>query len=128
MALKPETKEQIVLFDWIRCHKDIEPYAFSIPNDGKRSKLMGWIMKKMGMKPGVSDIFIGIPINNIGKQWHGMFLELKATDSYGVFRKPTIHQIKFQTNMRHRNYHCVIANGAQDGIEKIKEYLSIAEH
>ncbi len=128
MALKSETKEQIALFDWIRLRKDIEPYAFYIPNDGKRSKLMGWLMKKMGMKPGVSDIFIGIPVYSICGHFHGMFIELKAKDSKGIFRKPTEQQIIFQVNMRHKNYYCIIANGADEAIKKIEEYLKLISY
>ena len=120
MAIKPESQEQIKLFDWIRLHPKISKAAFYIPNDGKRSPQMGWLMKKMGMRPGVSDVFLAIANN----ESHGMFLELKAKDSRGIYRKPTAFQVKFQKDMLENGYHCVVANGADDAIEAIKNYVS----
>ena len=68
-----ERDEQIKLFQWIRLHPNIKPYALFIPNDGKRSPVLGAIYKRMGLRPGTSDIFIAIP----NKTHHGLWIELK---------------------------------------------------
>lgn len=47
---------------------------FHIPNGGKRNKFEAARLHAMGVKPGVSDLFLPIPIRN----YHGAFFELKA--------------------------------------------------
>ena len=120
MALKPETQEQIKLFQWIRLHPKIKKCSFSIPNDGKRSKIMGNIMKRMGMLPGVSDVFIAYPNGT----YNGLFIEMKAKDSVtGEYRKPTPSQTEFIAHMNIMGYKALVCNGADDAIGVIEKYL-----
>jgi hypothetical protein len=120
MALKPETQEQIKLFQWIKLHPKIKKYSFYIPNDGKRSKIMGNIMKRMGLLPGVSDVFIAYPSGI----YHGLFIEIKAKDSVtGEYRKPTPAQNEFIANMNLMGYKALVCNGSDDAIVVIEKYL-----
>jgi hypothetical protein len=115
-TLKPETLAQIAVFDWIRLHKEISPYAFHIPNEGKRSYFMGAILKRMGMRSGVSDIFIAIP----NKTYHGAFIELKEGKN-----KPTNSQLQFLQDMSDKGYFTKVCFGSDETIECIKQYMSL---
>jgi hypothetical protein len=111
-----ESLEQIRLFCWIRTRPDIEPYAFSVPNDRKTNRIMGAILKHMGLKPGVSDICVAIPRG----PFHGLFIELKFGKN-----KATQHQLNFIENMRSKGYHALVCVGYMAARAAIEEYLSL---
>lgn len=114
MPLKPEQIEQIIVFDWIRHHK-LDDYAFHIANERKASPQAGALLKRMGVKSGVSDIFIAIPSNG----FHGLWLELKAGKN-----RPTESQIKFLEDMRSKGYEALWCTGADKAKQIITDYLS----
>ena len=121
MPLKPETIEQIKLFKWLRLNPKTKHCSFAIPNDGKRSVTMGAIMKQMGMRAGVSDLFIACP-NSL---YHGLFIELKAKDNRtGTYRVASPTQLEFISDMLKKGYEAVVCNGADDAIKIIGNYLA----
>jgi hypothetical protein len=66
----------------------VSDLIFHIPNGGKRNALEAARFKRMGVRPGVSDLFLPVPI----RTYHGMFVELKAdknkeTDTQKEFAK-----------------------------------------
>lgn len=122
MPLTNEQKEQIYLFDYLSRYKPkIFKYAFYIPNEGRRSKHLGYLLKKMGLKPGVSDIFIAMDRGG----YHGMFIELKAKNANGKYNKPTALQLEFHNNMKENHYYCVVALGALNAISYIDYYMNL---
>ncbi len=114
--LNPETQEQIALFDWIRLKPDLHPYSIHIPNEGRRSKFNGWILKRMGMRSGVSDVFIAVPRGT----FHGVWIELKAGKN-----KATANQTKFIVDMLKQGYYAQVCMGAEEAIEVITSYLAL---
>jgi hypothetical protein len=80
-----EDKHQIALFDWARHIPDLKN-MFHIPNGGKRNGLEAIRFKRMGVKPGVSDVFLPVAKNG----YHGLWIELKTP----IEMKPTV--TKFQ--------------------------------
>lgn len=114
--MKPEQIEQIKLFDWIRSRKDIFPFCFHIANERQTSPQQGRILKRMGVKSGVSDIFVGIPSG----RFNGMFLELKAGSNV-----PTDNQEKFMIDMSSQGYYCIWSCGYEKARESIEHYLGL---
>ena len=113
--LKPEESEQIALFDWIRLFRpDLKDFVFHIANERKTSKQYGYKLKRMGVRSGVSDIFLAVPT----KKYYGLFLELKA----GV-NKPTPNQIQFMLDMRKKGYQAIWCVGFDEAKYCIEEYL-----
>ena len=110
----PESQEQIALFDWIRLQPTLSAYAFSIPNESKRSPQLGYRLKRMGMRAGVSDLFIAIP----REPYHGLFIEMKAGSN-----KATPTQLQFIKDMRKQGYEAEVCWGAKSAIEAILNYL-----
>lgn len=74
----PEEAEQAALFRWFGLTRwqgrTLADYALHIPNEGKRSAIAGWRLKRVGMKPGVPDVLLPIAAGG----YHGLWLELKA--------------------------------------------------
>lgn len=110
-----ERDEQIKLFNWMHQHSLLKDLAFSIPNEGKRSLIMGKLYKRMGLRSGTPDIFIPYPT----KTYHGLFIELK----YGR-NKATPAQEAFIKRLREQGYAAEIIWGADDAISFIINYLN----
>lgn len=111
MPLNPEAIEQIKVHEWVKQNTDL-PFLH-IANEGKRSYVNGSILKRMGMKPGVSDIFI--PRST--KEHHGLWIELKTG-----YNKPTNHQLQFIDDMKKEGYEAITCWGADATIEKIRDF------
>lgn len=106
-----EQIEQVKVREWVRNNTDL-PFIY-IPNDGKRSPQLGLLMKRMGLCPGASDIFIP----RATKRYHGLFIELKAGKN-----KPTLLQLKFIDDMIIEGYGAYVAYGAEEAIAIIKQF------
>ena len=76
-------------------------------------------LKKMGMKTGVSDIFIAIPKG----EYNGMWLELK--DEGKSINDVTDAQKEHLTLMREMGYCATWAAGSDSAIAKIKKYMEL---
>lgn len=68
-----ETDEQRQLIQWCR-DKPWGQFLFHIPNESVGG--MGWVIRnrQMGMKKGVPDLCLPIPMHG----YHGLFIEMKA--------------------------------------------------
>jgi hypothetical protein len=114
MRLGAETVEQIKLFDWIRTRPDIYPYAWHCPNERRVSPQHGRILKRMGVKSGVSDVFIAIPTAS----HHGLFLELKTDKG-----KLSVKQSEFLYSMNLQGYQALAVWGFEAAQAAILAYL-----
>jgi hypothetical protein len=111
-----EALDQIRLFCWIRTRPDIHPFAFSVPNDRKTNRIMGAMLKHMGLKPGVSDICIAIPRG----EYHGLFIELKFGKN-----KATQHQLNFLASMESKGYGALVCVGYEAARKAIEAYMRL---
>ena len=113
-----EDQIQIALIDWMKINKIP---VIAIQNEGKRSYSYSRLLKKKGQRKGASDLFIPVP-NIIG---HGLFVELKAINPLtGNYRKPTSEQLVFIEDMIKLGYSAHVANGFDEALEIIRNYLS----
>lgn len=115
LNLKPEQQLQVQVFDWLDYLPQVRKYCFSIPNEMKVSIYHGRILKRMGRRSGVCDVFIAYP----SKTFPGMFLELKAKG-----KKPTANQFQFMDDMRQVGYFVEWADNFDDAQRLIKWYLN----
>lgn len=109
------TEEQIHLtvMDWVRLNPSLEPYVFHVANQGKRAVQYTAKLKRMGLKPGVSDLFIAIP----SKGYHGAWMELKSAK--GVLSPA---QKQFMKDMGDKGYKTYCCKSIEDAINCIKDY------
>ena len=120
--IQPEAGEMIALFDWIRLNKDIEPYAMHIANEGKRSNWTRKLLEAMGLKRGVSDVFIAIPTYDYDGhiKYPGLWIEMKIKPN-----KLTVEQRKFLEDMHNQGYKTMVCYSATEAIGLIQEYLAM---
>lgn len=110
-----ESNEQIAAMDWLRAqHPQIALHTMHIGNERKASYYAGYIMKRMGVLKGASDIFMAWPSG----QFHGLFIEVKSK-----LGKPTADQLAFIERMNLRGYHACIRYGADEVINTMRWYL-----
>lgn len=113
--LSTETLIQISALDWLLSqHPDVYRHTFHIANERKCSPAYGKILQKMGVKRGVSDLFIAYPVIN----YSGCFIEIKAP--LGNISK---EQKAFTELMNSKGYFACFCFGLDEFISTIKWYL-----
>lgn len=94
--LKAEDICNINVINWMREHyPKEEKLTLHIANERKCSPQQGRLLKRKGVKPGVSDLFIPIP--NHGKS--GLWVEIKVDNNY-----PSKEQKEFLENQVKNNF------------------------
>lgn len=111
-----ESNEQIAAMDWLRAqHPKIALYTLHIGNERKASYYAGYIMKRMGVLKGASDLFMAYPSGG----FHGLFIEVKSKTG-----KPTVEQKDFIDRMNSVGYMARVCYGAEEVINTMKDYLA----
>jgi hypothetical protein len=111
-----EKQEHLAFMDWVRRQPEIRDVLIHIPNEGKRSPVEGHILRRMGLKSGVSDFLLARPSG----RYHGLFLELKRKE--GGREMPA--QVEWINKMRELGYAAFFCYGCDSAIETVKAYLS----
>lgn len=117
-----ESQEQKALIKWLDLHPILKNYYFKIPNEGQRSKILGFNLKKEGLRAGISDLFIFYPT----KSFHGFFLEMKRNRIYTNFEKKNktwIAQQEFLESAVSVGYAGEFCFGWEQAVRFIEEYL-----
>lgn len=104
-------------------------WLHAIHNQGHGDKVRGGIAKAEGVKAGVADMFLPVPMSiqkafggsplPIG-EFHGYYLELKVG-----YNKPDEKQLEFMADMRAAGYAADWAKGWLEARQKILDYLQI---
>lgn len=114
MKIHEETKIQIQVCEWVKQQTTI-PFLH-VANERKTSPMMGALLKRMGVRAGVSDLFF--PRGN--KTFSGLWLELKAPNG-----KVSPVQAKFMCDMVNEGYCCQIAYSPAEAICMIKAFYGM---
>lgn len=107
---------QRAFMEWVKMNKRLEPFTFHIPNGGYRNKKEGAILKSIGVKRGVPDIFIALP----NDYFHGLWIEFKADNKKSMVSKD---QFQFLCNMIDKKYAVYIAYDWLDAKGVVENYL-----
>lgn len=100
-----EHAQQTALFAWAALPETraalpgIE-LMFAIPNGGERNLKVASNLKAEGVKAGVADVFLPVPVRNYPTLFHGFFFEMK----YGP-NKLSDEQRVFLGRMSEQGYH-----------------------
>lgn len=113
-SIKGEDIEQIKVVEWLKNKTDL-PF-FSIANQRTCSPQYGALLKRMGVRAGVSDLMI----TRATSQFHGAFIELKTLTG-----KLSPHQTKFLDDMTKEGYFAMCCWSAQAAIKVIQELYDI---
>ena len=112
-----EDEEQIWLFLWAKINSGKWPelaLMHHIPNGGMRSKSEAARFKAMGVKRGVSDVFL--PVSKGG--YHGLYIELKAKD--GRLEK---EQKEWIAAVREQGYYAAVCYGGFEAANLVEAYM-----
>lgn len=113
-----EDAEQIALMQWASMATiggyRIADYLFAIPNGGKRNAREAARLKRMGVKAGVSDLFLPIPRGPA----HGLWIELKAGKG-----KPSDSQTEWLGRMAEQGYATSVCLGWDAARRAITAYM-----
>ena len=118
-----EWREQVAFVDWCLLHPAFRDDFIRIGNDGCRTKAQGYIAKRMGLRPGASDLFLSRPSGG----YHGLFIEMKEARYYPpskVREEHWIRQKDFLETRRERGYAALFAFGCDHAIKIAEAYLN----
>ena len=115
MALQPEQAEHINVVNWFNYQfpnlaDDLHHFA----NERQCTVMQGRTLKRMGVKKGVSDFFLAIPVDG----YAGFWLELKVGKN-----KLSPEQESFLKRKTERGYLCATCWGFEEAKELISLYL-----
>lgn len=114
--MQPEQAEHINVVNWFNYQfPDLQDDFHHFANERRCSIQQGRLLKRMGVKRGVSDFFLAIPLNNKS----GLWLELKVGKN-----KPTKEQVEFLERKLARGYEAIVAWGFDEAKDRITSYLS----
>ncbi len=115
MPLKPEQIVHINIVNWFH-HEfpDLADDFHHFANERKCTFQTGRTLKRMGVKKGVADFFLAIPLN--GKA--GLWIELKVGKNH-----PTKEQFAFAERKMMRHYEFAFVWGFDAAKEMILTYL-----
>lgn len=117
-----EHDEQVAIFQWAKTNEGRWPelrWMFAIPNGGARATLTAIKLKAEGVKSGVPDIFLPLPMMGWGEiLYSGLWIELKIGSN-----KPTDNQREWIDGLRKAGYAVALCYGAEEAIRTITSYL-----
>jgi VRR-NUC domain len=112
-SVPTELVEQIKLATWLDKHGI---RFFAIPNGGWRSMSEGVKFKRSGVKSGVPDICIPLPV----EPYHGLYIELKRVRG-GVLSEVQAEWLEF---LNGKGYKASVARGFDEARDIIENYLN----
>lgn len=116
---RTENGEQQAVLEWCELNSGRYPelkLLYHIPNEGRRSKSNGALLKSMGLKKGVPDMCL--PVSRGG--FHALYIELKKDKK----AKPSAEQLEWYKALNAAGNLCFISYGADEAIRIIKSYMS----
>lgn len=127
---KPNTEHahQRAYFCWLN-QQSFEPIkkAFAIPNGGERNKAVASKLKAEGVKRGVPDVFVPVPVWNDGIIHRcGLWLEFKAPGDKGKAKgRLKKEQEEWRDFLILQNYSHFVVYDYLQAIEATIQYLSL---
>lgn len=115
---KPSQNEhqlQVSCVKWF--HANYHQYAemlFAIPNGGQRNIIVASKLKAEGVKPGVPDLMLAVPM----KGFSGLFIELKVGKN-----TTSDNQVRMINNLRKQGYQCKVVYDLSQFMSIINEYI-----
>lgn len=93
---------------------------FHIPNGGWRTITEAKRFKSEGVKKGVPDLFLPVPMSG----YHGLFIEMKRPDGKN---KPTAEQKEWQSYLSASGYKSIVCYGYEEAVREIQKYYGVPE-
>lgn len=116
-----ETQHQTTLIKWTQQPSIRQQYPelallFHVPNE-RSDKVQAAILKKMGVRRGVPDLFLPVPSG----QYHGLFIEMKTEKG-----KASDDQLWWIDHLKANGYTCSVCYGWKHATEVLEWYLNLS--
>ena len=121
-----EDSEQIALFEWARLAQGTHPelaLLLHIPNGGSRHKLEAVKLKRLGVRPGVPDLFLPVPRHGLSGLWIEMKREALRPKTPKGRGGVSPDQAWWLKELWKRGYQASVAWGFEEAREIIERYL-----
>lgn len=116
MSIPTEHDEQVALVTWFsRAYPCWNHLLWATPNGGSRNRIEAAKLRKEGVRRGVPDLFLALPLNG----FHGLFIEMKRQKG-GTVSPEQKAMLKALTE---QGYIAQIARGCDEGKSIINHYL-----
>lgn len=112
----------MAIVEWLSMHPLLKTLFCKNNNEGKKTPQQGHFAKRLGLRPGVSDLFIYYPT----KTYPGLWLEVKRNKKYTKSERESetwLAQINFQNIVKSVGYHAEFCYGFDHGREIIEAYI-----
>ena len=111
-----EHEHQVAVIKWF----DLQYSAhagrlFAIPNGGQRHVVVASKLKAEGVRRGVPDLFLPVPL----KDWCGLFVEMKNGKG-----RPTPEQLDWIDYLNAMGYCAIVCRGFDEAREAITRYMT----
>lgn len=97
-------------------------WMYAIPNGGGRSAAEGGRLKAEGVKGGVADVCLPVPVDHGLAKFHGLYIEMKKAK--GIPSNVSDDQIKFARFVLGHYYHWEVCFGWREAAVVIRSYLT----
>ena len=117
-----EAQEQRAFVKWLSTHHLLKNLFCKIYNEGARTPAQGWHAKLLGLRAGVSDLFIYYPCGG----YHGLFVEMKRNRTYSRSERMTdtwLAQEEFQRIVKDVGFAAFFCYGFDDAVRTVNNYL-----
>lgn len=115
-----EDTESIALWDRAMLNPTLREHLYHIPNGGRRGKREAARMKRMGVRPGVSDYHLPVARGI----YHSLWIELKP-DVKGYYPEVKQSQIDWREKMRKAGNAAFIVKGWEAAAEIMLLYVGL---
>lgn len=112
-----ETQHHIGFMSWAKTQPILSEYLIHIPNGGYRHPKEAIKLKKMGVKAGVSDLFLAYP----NPHYHGLWIELKSEK--GTLSPEQKHWLNL---MEVVGYGVAVSYSIEDTYDILQNYFDLA--
>lgn len=93
---------------------DLRGRLFAVPNGGHRHKAVAAKLKAEGVRSGVPDLWLPVPVAG----FHGLVVEMKTLTG-----RPTEQQLDWLDFLARQGYMATMCKGADAAIQTIRNYL-----
>lgn len=118
-ARRSEDTEQMSVMDWARWNQNVHPeleLLHHCPNGGSRNKAEAVKLKQMGVKAGIPDLCLPVPMG----VYSGLYIEMK----YDTGRLED-GQKKMLKALAAAGHYCTVCYGAEEAIRVLEEYINL---
>lgn len=111
--------EQVRVVTWFdRCQPTLRGRLMAIPNGGQRNLTVATKLKAEGVRAGVPDLFLPVPVGGS----NGLWIEMKAAGG-----RVSEKQKDWLDYLDSVGYTCKVCFGSAEAIETIEKYLAGGE-